>query len=183
MLLGHCTVTATCFNMLKCRQTKIIGYKYTKMKNTQSKRNSIEMLKRADEISVTMSTPFQKCTVRNSPKSRTKAGSWSLVIQILANYWHWSDAHTVTTTAIIQLHLLLRIESVSGTRIFEATCVQFLYKNIGYFLFIAGRYLYTVYIISDGYIGFDQQYDIQLEVVEAQTISHDIDIDMLNLKL
>lgn len=40
-----------------------------------------------------------------------------------------------------------------------------------------------MYIISDGYIGFDQQYDIQLEVVEAQTISHDIDIDMLNLKL
>lgn len=31
-----------------------------------------------------------------------------------------------------------------------------------------GRYLYTVYIISDSYIGFDQQYDLQLEVIPRQ---------------
>ncbi|KAG5681795.1 hypothetical protein PVAND_011203 [Polypedilum vanderplanki] len=29
-----------------------------------------------------------------------------------------------------------------------------------------GRVIYTVYIVSDGYIGFDQQYNIQLEVIE-----------------
>lgn len=29
-----------------------------------------------------------------------------------------------------------------------------------------GRIIYTIYLISDGYIGFDQQYNIQLEVIE-----------------
>lgn len=35
-----------------------------------------------------------------------------------------------------------------------------------------GRFIYTVYIMSDSYIGFDQQYDIYLEVVEAVEIEH-----------
>lgn len=30
-----------------------------------------------------------------------------------------------------------------------------------------GRHIYTVYIMSDSYLGFDQQYDLHLEVVEA----------------
>lgn len=30
-----------------------------------------------------------------------------------------------------------------------------------------GRVIYTIYFISDGYIGLDQQYNIQLEVVEG----------------
>lgn len=30
-----------------------------------------------------------------------------------------------------------------------------------------GRYIYTVYLMSDGYIGFDQQYNVQLEVLDA----------------
>lgn len=30
-----------------------------------------------------------------------------------------------------------------------------------------GRFIYTVYIMSDSYIGFDQQYDIHLEVIEG----------------
>lgn len=34
--------------------------------------------------------------------------------------------------------------------------------------YLSGRYLYTVYIISDSYIGFDQQYDVQLEVIPGQ---------------
>lgn len=29
-----------------------------------------------------------------------------------------------------------------------------------------GRILYTVYFMSDGYIGFDQQYDVQLDVIQ-----------------
>lgn len=29
-----------------------------------------------------------------------------------------------------------------------------------------GRVIYTLYLISDGYIGFDQQYDIQFDVIE-----------------
>lgn len=37
---------------------------------------------------------------------------------------------------------------------------------------LLGRYLYTVYLISDSYIGFDQQYDVQLEVIAGQT-KHD----------
>lgn len=36
------------------------------------------------------------------------------------------------------------------------------------FFSLAGRYLYTVYIISDSYIGFDQQYDVQLEVIAGE---------------
>lgn len=28
-----------------------------------------------------------------------------------------------------------------------------------------GRFIYTLYLMSDGYIGFDQQYNIQLDVV------------------
>lgn len=36
------------------------------------------------------------------------------------------------------------------------------------FLSISGRYLYTIYIISDSYIGFDQQYDIQFEVINDE---------------
>lgn len=41
-----------------------------------------------------------------------------------------------------------------------------------------GRYLYTLYLISDGYIGFDQQYDIQFEVTQMKsTISDNYDID------
>lgn len=32
-----------------------------------------------------------------------------------------------------------------------------------------GRYIYTVYLLSDGYIGFDQQYNVQLEVTEPAT--------------
>lgn len=39
-------------------------------------------------------------------------------------------------------------------------------------LYFSGRYLYTVYLISDSYIGFDQQYDLQLEVIPGQT-KHD----------
>lgn len=31
---------------------------------------------------------------------------------------------------------------------------------------ITGRVLYTVYFMSDGYIGFDQQYDLQLDVIQ-----------------
>lgn len=34
-----------------------------------------------------------------------------------------------------------------------------------------GRYIYTVYIMSDSYIGFDQQYDIHLEVIECVKIN------------
>lgn len=30
-----------------------------------------------------------------------------------------------------------------------------------------GRIIYTLYLMSDGYIGFDQQYDIQLEIMDA----------------
>lgn len=30
----------------------------------------------------------------------------------------------------------------------------------------AGRVIYTIYFISDGYIGLDQQYNVQLEVIE-----------------
>lgn len=33
-----------------------------------------------------------------------------------------------------------------------------------------GRYIYTVYLMSDGYIGFDQQYNVQLEVL-AEPVS------------
>lgn len=36
-------------------------------------------------------------------------------------------------------------------------------------LIFAGRYLYTVYIMSDSYIGFDQQYNIQIEVIEGKS--------------
>lgn len=31
-----------------------------------------------------------------------------------------------------------------------------------------GRVIYTIYFISDGYIGLDQQYNIQLEVIEGR---------------
>lgn len=31
-----------------------------------------------------------------------------------------------------------------------------------------GRVIYTIYLISDGYIGLDQQYDVQLEVIESR---------------
>lgn len=44
------------------------------------------------------------------------------------------------------------------------------------YLHFSGRYLYTVYLISDSYIGFDQQYDLQLEVISGQT-KHDEIID------
>lgn len=38
-----------------------------------------------------------------------------------------------------------------------------------------GRIIYTVYIMSDSYIGFDQQYDIHLEVIEGvETDQNDI---------
>lgn len=33
-----------------------------------------------------------------------------------------------------------------------------------------GRFIYTVYIMSDTYIGFDQQYDIHLEVIDGVDI-------------
>lgn len=32
----------------------------------------------------------------------------------------------------------------------------------------SGCYIYTMYLMSDGYIGFDQQYNIQLEVIETK---------------
>lgn len=41
--------------------------------------------------------------------------------------------------------------------------------SIQHFYFV-GRYLYTVYIISDSYIGFDQQYDIQFEVIDGKEL-------------
>jgi activating signal cointegrator complex subunit 3 len=36
-----------------------------------------------------------------------------------------------------------------------------------------GRVIYTVYFISDGYIGLDQQYNIQLEVIEPLKEKYD----------
>lgn len=33
---------------------------------------------------------------------------------------------------------------------------------------VPGRVIYTIYLISDGYIGLDQQYNVQLEVIEAR---------------
>lgn len=32
----------------------------------------------------------------------------------------------------------------------------------------SGRYIYTMYLMSDGYIGFDQQFDIQFEVMAIE---------------
>lgn len=37
----------------------------------------------------------------------------------------------------------------------------------------SGRFIYTVYIMSDSYIGFDQQYNIHLDVIEALKIEDD----------
>lgn len=34
-----------------------------------------------------------------------------------------------------------------------------------------GRRLYTVYLMSDSYLGMDQQYDVPLEVIEADLAS------------
>lgn len=33
-----------------------------------------------------------------------------------------------------------------------------------------GRLIYTVYLMSDGYLGFDQQYNVQLEVIQAREL-------------
>lgn len=54
---------------------------------------------------------------------------------------------------------------------------------IGYVCLFTGRYLYTVYIISDSYIGFDQQYDVQIEVIGAQPVKDDMDFDMSKFSL
>lgn len=35
-----------------------------------------------------------------------------------------------------------------------------------------GRYIYTVYLMSDGYLGFDQQYNVHLEVTETTTAAY-----------
>lgn len=40
-----------------------------------------------------------------------------------------------------------------------------------------GRVIYTVYFISDGYIGLDQQFNIQLEVIEGRTEKNQIFLD------
>lgn len=44
-------------------------------------------------------------------------------------------------------------------------------------LIISGRYVYTAYIISDSYIGFDQQYDLQLEVIPGRMNHNEKSID------
>lgn len=55
--------------------------------------------------------------------------------------------------------------------------------SIQHFYFV-GRYLYTVYIISDSYIGFDQQYDIQFEVIDGKELqAADTDFDYPDLNL
>lgn len=36
-----------------------------------------------------------------------------------------------------------------------------------------GRLIYTLYLMSDGYIGLDQQYNIHLDVVQTQPSSND----------
>lgn len=33
-------------------------------------------------------------------------------------------------------------------------------------LYLTGRVIYTVYITSDSYLGLDQQYDVQVEVID-----------------
>lgn len=42
-----------------------------------------------------------------------------------------------------------------------------------------GRFIYTVYIMSDSYIGFDQQYDIHLEVIDSVDSNQVDDYDEL----
>lgn len=39
-----------------------------------------------------------------------------------------------------------------------------------------GNYIYTVYLFSDGMLGFDQQYDVRLEVIPAPPMEHNEDV-------
>lgn len=34
--------------------------------------------------------------------------------------------------------------------------------------FVSGRCIYTIYLISDAYLGLDQQYNINLDVIAAE---------------
>lgn len=43
-----------------------------------------------------------------------------------------------------------------------------------------GRFIYTVYIMSDSYIGFDQQYDLHFEVIEGVEIEQNDYLDEFN---
>ncbi|XP_055550848.1 activating signal cointegrator 1 complex subunit 3 [Wyeomyia smithii] len=59
-----------------------------------------------------------------------------------------------------------------GELIAMKRCVYRSAKSSHQLCFVApeqkGRYIYTVYLMSDGYIGLDQQYDINFEVMQAQ---------------
>lgn len=52
-------------------------------------------------------------------------------------------------------------------------------------IYFKGRCIYTVYLMSDGYIGLDQQYDIHLDVLEPpkqaiqESKADDYDVDYL----
>lgn len=48
------------------------------------------------------------------------------------------------------------------------TTIYHLNLNLTYFF--TGRFMVTLYIFSDVYLGLDQQYDIMLDLVPSQTI-------------
>lgn len=46
----------------------------------------------------------------------------------------------------------------------------FYHLNLNLTYFFIGRFMVTLYIFSDVYLGLDQQYDIMLDLVPSQTI-------------
>lgn len=95
-----------------------------------------------------------------------------MAIQAQLNLSHSNDVAVETQKAFIKLHLQLQIKLVS----ILSFIICFHFENV-FFCLVLGRYLYTVYIISDSYIGFDQQYDVQIEVIPGQQKKNDKIID------
>lgn len=41
-----------------------------------------------------------------------------------------------------------------------------LIKGSNLFNLVSGRIIYTIYVLSDSYMGLDQQYDLQFEIMD-----------------
>lgn len=54
----------------------------------------------------------------------------------------------------------------------NTSCVS----NENIFLFSLGRVIYTLFLLSDGYLGLDQQYNIQLDVIQPCHVPEDVNV-------
>lgn len=111
----------------------------------------------------------------DSPRLKMKGGSWSWERWTKKNLLLWKGL--VISEIRVWPPLLFTLQKPLESKLLESENSLCLLQKSHSFLFreklilfpLFYRYIYTLYLMSDSYIGMDQQYDIYLNILPANT--------------